>query len=381
MTINELIEIIQMGETSKVQFKETLTSGFSAELVAMANSIGGLILIGIKDKIGEIVGLSNEQIHDFNSKVANIATSSVFPIIYITTDIIKIEDKKLLVISLDEGINKPYKDQQGAIWVKQGPDKRRVFDNNEILRLFQKSANLYVDEMEVYDSSISDIDRIKFQKFYEKEFEEELTIETNEYSKILHNINILRNNKTTLGGLLFFGKEPQKFKPAFMVKAVSFFGNDIEGIHYRDSKDIKGTIPEMFDATVTFIMNNLKFIQKDQDFNSIGSPEISKITIEELVQNAFVHRDYTKNSPIRILIFDNRIEIISPGRLPNSLTIENIKAGNAVIRNNIIATFCSKTMKYRGLGSGIRRALKETPKIALINDIEGEQFKIEIPRG
>jgi len=380
MTREDIIEIVQMGETSKVQFKEILTSGLSAELVAMANSVGGTIIIGVKDQTGEIIGLSDAQLHDYSSKVANIATSNVFPIIYITTDIVKIEDKKLLVIYLDEGINKPYKDNQGSIWVKQGPDKRRVFDNNEILRLFQKSANLYVDEMEIYDSTISDIDRIKFQKFYEKEFEEELTTENSEYSKILHNINVLRNNKATLGGLLFFGKEPQKFKTAFMVKAVSFFGNDIEGVHYRDSKDIKGTIPEMFDATVTFVMNNIKFIQKNQDFNSVGSPEISKITIEELVQNAFVHRDYTKNSPIRILIFDNRIEIISPGRLPNSLTIENIKAGNAVIRNNILATFCSKTMKYRGLGSGIRRAIKETKNILLLNDIEGEQFIVTIPR-
>jgi ATP-dependent DNA helicase RecG len=99
-----------------------------------------------------------------------------------------------------------------------------------------------------------------------------------------------------------------------------------------------------------------------------------------LLQNALVHRDYTKNAPVRLLIFEDRIEIISPGRLPNSLTIDNIKFGNAVVRNNIIASLCAKTMPYRGLGSGIKRSIKEEPEVELINDVDGEQFIVIIPR-
>ncbi len=91
--------------------------------------------------------------------------------------------------------------------------------------------------------------------------------------------------------MLFFGKEPQKFKPAFCIKAVYFVGNDIEGITYRDSKDIKGTIPNLFDEGMRFLKSNLRWVQKDQDFNSIGILEISKIAIEELLQNALVHRN------------------------------------------------------------------------------------------
>ncbi len=102
--------------------------------------------------------------------------------------------------------------------------------------------------------------------------------------------------------------------------------------------------------------------------------------MQELMQNALTHRDYTKNSPIRIFIFDNRIEIISPGCLPNSLTIENIKLGNAVIRNNLIVSYASKLMRYRGIGSGIVRALKRQPDIIFQDDREGEQFKVTIPR-
>jgi predicted HTH transcriptional regulator len=95
---------------------------------------------------------------------------------------------------------------------------------------------------------------------------------------------------------------------------------------------------------------------------------------------AITHRDYSKNSPIRIMIFDDRVEIVSPGSLPNNLTIENIKMGNAVVRNNLMVSYCSKLMNYRGFGSGITRALENQPNIELINDVEGEQFIVRIPR-
>ena len=136
----------------------------------------------------------------------------------------------------------------------------------------------------------------------------------------------------------------------------------------------------MFDAGVRFFKNNLKHIQQDQNFNSPGILEIAQVAIEELLQNALVHRDYLRNSPIRLLIFDNRIEIISPGKLPNNLTVENIKLGNAVARNNLLVSYCSKIMIYSGLGSGITRSLEEQPNIEFINDIDGEQFIVKIPR-
>ena len=80
------------------------------------------------------------------------------------------------------------------------------------------------------------------------------------------------------------------------------------------------------------------------------------------------------------LLFDNRIEIVSPGSLPNRITIENVKMGNAVVRNNLLVSYCSKLMIYRGFGSGVTRSLEAQPNIELINDAEGEQFRVIIPR-
>ena len=379
----ELLDIVGSGETSRVQFKETLDNDdkIAADLIAMSNSKGGIILFGIKDKTGEICGLDYAKLQYIENRIATIATDFIKPQVFVTTEVVSIktetDSKKVLVVSLEEGIAKPYKDRNGVIWVKQGSDKRKLTDNNEQIRLFQQSGSLYVDEMIVPNTSIADIDGNKVEEYLKKIDEEGIDLSRDQ---IYRNMNILKDFHLTLGGLLFFSREPQKYRPAFGIKAVSYFGNEIEGDAYRNSKDIKGTIPELFEQGMAFFQSSLRQIQNGQNFNSIGVLEISSVALEELLQNALTHRDYSKNAPIRILIFDNRIELISPGALPNSLTIENIKMGNTVVRNNLLVTFCSKTMKYRGLGSGILRALKEQRNMELINDSEGEQFIVRIPR-
>lgn len=383
MDVLELLNIINAGETSRVQFKEKLDNpdSIAAEMIAMSNSKGGMILFGIRDKAGEIIGLDYQQLQLTENKLATIANDSVKPQIFILTEVVPLPSdtgvKNILVASLEEGIAKPYKDRNGTIWIKQGGDKRRLTDNNEQMRLFQQSGILYADEMIVPNTGVNDIDGEKVKAYLHKIQGDNIEIPKDLLYK---NLNILKSGRLTLGGLLFFAVNPQQYRPAFCIKAVSFFGNDIGGTDYRDSIDIVGTIPEMFEKGIAFFKTNLRHTQQEQNFNSTGILEISQIALEELLQNALTHRDYSKNAPVKILIFDNRVEIVSPGALPNSLTIENIKMGNAVVRNNLIVSYSSKLMKYRGLGSGITRAFKAQPDIELINDSDGEQFKVVISR-
>jgi len=382
----ELLEIIRCGETSSVQFKREFDNQdkIAAEMIAMANAKGGMIIFGIEDKTGSIIGLDYANLQSTNNKISTVANDLIKPQIYLFTEIVSIEidaeQKHILLVSIDEGIAKPYKDKNGTIWIKQGTDKRKLTDNDQIMRLFQQSGKVFVDEMVVTDTNIEDIDRKKVEDYIKR-----VTKNPDEYMKIsdnvlYQNLHIIKKNNLTLGGLLFFSNEPQKYKPAFCVKAVSFYGNSIGGLNYRDSRDMTGTIPEIFKESISFLKMNLRHEQREQNFNSVGILEISEIALEELVQNALIHRDYTRNSPIRLMIFDNRVEIISPGCLPNSLTVENIKLGTAVVRNNLLASYASKLIKYRGLGSGIVRAINEQPNIELINDESGEQFIVKIPR-
>jgi len=386
MNTIELLDIISSGETSKVQFKRELghKDQIASEMIAMSNAKGGIIIFGIEDKTGDIVGLDYGTIQSLGEKISDIANDSVNPSIYVTTEVISIsigaELKKILIVYIDEGLSKPYKDNNGSMWVKQGANKRRVTDTNEQIRLIAKSGFIYVDEIVVADTDIDCIDKNKVEDYIKLSH---LKINENTFIQddiLYRNLSIIKDSKLTIGGLLFFGKEPQRYKPAFCIKAVSFIGNSIGGSSYKDSREITGTIPSQFAQSMLFFKQNLKYLQNGQNFNKPGILEISEIALEELLQNALIHRDYSKNAPIRLMIFDDRIEIVSPGCLPNSLSIDSIMVGNAVVRNNLITSYCSKLMNYKGFGSGIIRSINEQPNIEFINDVEGELFTVKIPR-
>jgi predicted HTH transcriptional regulator len=382
MDSTELFAIIKGGESSKVQFKEQLPhpDSFAHELIAFSNSKGGLIVFGVNDKTGDLCGFSFTEIQQINQQMVNIASGKVYPPVYITTETVSVNDSQLVVVSVDEGISKPYKDSNGTIYVKNGSDKRKVTSNDEIARLLG-SRNLLADETEIFDSGIRDLDDRLFSEYFKKEFGVSYEEKGLKLEEALIAKKVMRNNQLTLAGLLFFGREPQALRPAFSIKAVMFAGNDIGGSAYRSKpEDLRGTIPELFKQGMLYVKSCIKYLQNEQGFNSTGKPEISIIALEEVLQNALIHRDYFKNSPVRLLIFDNRIEIISPGKLPNSLTVEEVKYGNPVIRNNQIALFASRTLPYSGLGSGLRRAFEAQPDMELENDIDGEQFIVRFPR-
>ena len=240
---------------------------------------------------------------------------------------------------------------------------------------------LFADEMEVEGTSIDDLDERFFNTYFKREFEKTYTELDLSYEQALVAKRALKNGRATLAGLLFFGIEPQNFKPVFTIKTVSYFGNDIAGNNFRNKpNDLMGTIPELYKQGMLFLTASLFHLQKEADFNSKGVLEVSKIALEEILQNALLHRDYFINAPIRVLIFDNRIEIISPGTLPNTLTVEEAKFGNPITRNHQLVKFASHTMPYSGLGSGLKRALKEQPNIELINDEKSGLFVAVIPR-
>ncbi|HKL86789.1 MAG TPA: ATP-binding protein [Treponemataceae bacterium] len=124
----------------------------------------------------------------------------------------------------------------------------------------------------------------------------------------------------------------------------------------------------------------MRHIQGDQGFNTLGRLEVPEQAIEELLVNALIHRDYFTSASIRVMVFVDRIEIISPGHLPDSLSIETIRHGAANRRNPTLTEHAVHLLPYRGLGTGIPRALNTWPHITLINDVVGNQFKVVISR-
>ncbi|SEI93641.1 ATP-dependent DNA helicase RecG [Allopseudospirillum japonicum] len=382
METEELLAIIARDEDSRHQFKVDVNnaSSLGAEMVAFSNSAGGLILIGVKNEDGSRSGLTRDDIGRINQIVANAATNNVRPPINPVTENILLPDGLVIVVHIEQGISKPYMDTQGFVWVKNGSDKRKVTAREELQRMFQEAALIHADETPVSGSSVTDIDQEFFDAFFEREYGERVEEQDVSRVQLLENMNLAKNGQLNICGALLFSSRPQIRLPVFIVKAVAFPGVDIEDEHYIDSQDINGKLSDVFQKVLGFVLANIRHVQNEQGFNSVGEPEVPRIVLEELIANALIHRDYFVSAPIKVLVFANRIEIVSPGHLPNNLTIENIKMGNSNVRNPILASFAPKVLPYRGLGSGIKRAIKAYPDIEFIDDRAGNTFKAIIKR-
>ncbi|MCD4818400.1 MAG: putative DNA binding domain-containing protein [Candidatus Cloacimonetes bacterium] len=380
METSELIEIIARDEDSKHQFKANVTNETSLgiEMIAFSNSLGGMIIIGASDD-GTISGLTREDMGRLNLMVSNAGSQQIKPPINPITENIYLEDGLVMIVHIPQGISKPYMDKNGVIWVKSGANKQKATSREEIQRMYQSAGLIHGDEIPVSNMTVADIDEKSFAEFYEKQFEESFEEQNLPLKQLFKNLNLCNNDYSiNVAGSLLFGKNNKYLLPAFIVKCVTYPKADIDEDNYWDSQDISGTLKRVFDDTIGFVLRNVKRVQNDKNINSLGELEIPKIVFEEIITNALIHRDYFISAPIRIFIFNNRIEIISPGHLPNNLTIENIKSGNSNIRNPILASFATKILPYRGLGNGIRRALSAYKNIEFIEDRDGNIFKVLI---
>ena len=158
-------------------------------------------------------------------------------------------------------------------------------------------------------------------------------------------------------------------------------GNSIHLSLYDDIETFSGPLRRIFDDTLAFVLRNLHKVQAGQGINSPGVPEIPRVVFEELLFNALIHRDFLVSAPIRVLVFDNRIEIISPGHLPNNLTVENIRARNSNLRNPILASYAARgLLPHYGLASGVPRALESWPDIEFRDQRDGCLFVATVRR-
>lgn len=248
--------------------------------------------------------------------------------------------------------------------------------------MYQSSALIHGDEIPS-GIPVTDIDERLFADFYKGQFGEPLNKQELPLPQLLNNLNLAKDGIFNVAGALLFAQNVQYRMPAFVVKCVVYPGRELDEIEYLDSQDVVGTMRHVFDDVLGFVLRHIRRVQGDQGVNSLGELEVPKIVFEELIANALIHRDYFVTAPVRIFVFSDRIEIVSPGHLPNNLTIENIKSGNSNIRNPILASFATKLLPYRGLGSGIRRALKAYPDINFEDDREGNMFKsiVRLPAG
>lgn len=375
----ELRNQILLGEDSTRQFKRepSADAKMAGEIVAFANSGGGQIFVGV-EKDGTIAGVTGGEAEKVGEDMAKIAWDNIRPPFSILSKSIPTTDGIVVVIEIPDGASKPYCDNKGVYWVKNGPDKRRVQSPEELARLFQSGEKLYAESQVVAASTLEDFDHNRFERFYEAKYSETPPNRSGEgeaYQRTLENLELAYSGRVTVAGLLLFGNRNRLpvLLPEMKVEAIWFKGTERAGSEWHDQRTMSGTLAEQFDEGMGFLKRWNSRVQADGSFNQTGHPEVPETVFEELLVNALIHRDYFIKDSIKVFIFDERIEIRSPGKLPNSLTVGQIRRGVRRSRNVLLASFAPDLLNFRGIGSGIVRSLKIWPSIFWVNDTESEE--------
>ena len=378
---SELQEIIQQGENSSVEFKEygIKADSLAKEIVAFANSQGGVILLGVTDQ-GGIIGIPTDSA--IEEWVMNIVRDRVVPALDVKFNRHTFENKILAEITVPKGKDKPYQ-TAGKYYVRVG-STNRIASQSELMRLFQVSGIFHYDGNNVEGSNKRDLNFTALDTYfndYDIDFSKE---SEQDKERLLINTDILHEatGQTTIGGLLIFGINPERYLPQSGISFAHFAGNEIQS-ELIDKQNISGPLPFQVDRCLATFKNNLRL---PSDIKG-GKRELKRQyppmkVFRELIVNACLHRNYAIiGSRIRLFMFNDRIEFISPGRLPNTVTIDKLKAGVSYASNPILVKFMENLRYIDRLGRGLPMVYQEIRKLGqeVIFKEVGEEFRVIVP--
>ena len=386
MTEKGILELRDLAEVGKVQFKERIVDNYdiATEICAMSNYRGGRIVIGINDKTGAINALSYKETQETTATLGQIASDMLNPSILIETETSKVNGGNIVIVIIKEGTNKPYHDNKGIIWIKQGSDKRKIFDNMELKAMMDDCGTFEADEKKFREAlpkktvdgrNTDDLDADEIAS---------LLIKDKTAADILRNLKLIRpDGRFTVAAVILFARAVQRFFPTYTAKCISFFGNSIGGTEYRDrfpDTSMEGNILHQFNAIMQFFTRNLRNVQVEENFNSLGELEIPSVALMEFTANALIHRSLVWTMPVRVFIFDDRVEIHSPGNLPAGMTVESVVSGMSMPRNDLLFNNAAFLLPYTGAGSGLKRAMETGIEVQLSDNEKTKEFVVTIPR-
>lgn len=380
MNESQLKDRIKKGEGFHTEFKEILPEKNKTikEIVAFANTDGGQLIFGVTDA-GEIQGIEN--VDESMRIIDDLAYQQCEPPVTVVQETVKINKKTVLIVNIPKGTQRPYKTSGGHYYIRSS-NRCRQASREELLRLFQAGESIYYDETTIHRANFKDMDLDSFGEFLLNYTD--IKANESELKNYLKNLHLIdENNKPTAAGILFFGRKPQFFFQSSRVICAYIKGTDL-AVPPFDKKDITGRIPDILENTLKFLNLYLREEHVINGFEPEIRREISPAALREAVVNAISHRDYTLGGPIRVIIYEDRLEIRTPGKLPNSVTIDSMKIGGShILRNPTIYNLLYKMGMVTDLGSGVRRIItlvrSYSQKEVLLQETDNE-FILTIPR-
>ena len=369
---------IPESENQYIEFKSEKVKAMTLaeEIIAFANAEGGEIWLGIEDD-GTVSGLSRS----FEEDIMNICHNTCIPSIRPEYENIRVDNKLVARVIVPKGKDKPYYTSRNKYFIRVGSTKR-IASREEMLRLFEASGALHYDLVELDKARINDLDMGQIAEYFTRYQISFLDESDEERQRLMRNTDILgENHKPTIGGLLIFGLSPERIIHASGISFAHFEGKSL-GEELIDKKNIGGRLPLQVDNCLAALKANLITSSSIQGAKRIDFTPYPDPVYRELIVNACVHRNYAiSGSNIRFFLFQDRLEVISPGRLPNTVNVEKLPVGTSYARNPVLVRFMENMGYVDKLGRGLPMVCNFARKSGKKVHFEemGDEFKVVLP--
>lgn len=375
--------LIQQGEGKRVEFKERITQPNTVikTAVAFANSGGGRLIIGVEDQTRKIIGVTEKESLELPDQLTNALHDSIEPQIAFEVEHYNHQGRHLIVIDVFPGGQTPYfvktlKKEHGT-FIRVGATNRKA-DGQTIQQLERQKLNISYDEEVARGYPLQNLDLKSLGEFFAESTDRKLK------QSDLINLKILRHEnkklQPTRGGVLLAGKKP--LHENTYISCALFKGTQTE--EFIDRKECQGTLYQQALEAMNFLKKHIPLRGKITGLKREDQYEIPLIALREALINAIVHRDYSlENSHTKIGIFDDRVELISPGCLPKSLDLQDLEVGRSEIRNKVIARFFKEVKYVEEWGTGINKMIESCRRQGLKPPIFKETglfFKVILSR-
>lgn len=373
----EIRELIESGETSRVEFKSDREKNidFAKEIAAFANGSGGYLLIGIEDD-GTVSGVSKPL--KFEEKIFNVCSDSIRPVVTPELWKYKIDGKDVFCFYISQGFSKPYAILQRGrerYYTRRGTRVQEA-GRDELLRLFQTSGQIHYEATPLIKGGYNDLDFARAIDFFRYNQINRIDIsgwQGDRVKRFLKNKEILVEYQgklhPTVAGALLFGKKPSSLLgyPGITVTKFANTERDYNYVDFRLDKPIMNTFSEHGgkeeSGLIDEALEKIKSIILEKSSATLkGAARVvdypyPEESIREAIVNAVAHRDYTISGiDIRVDIYPDRLEVESPGKLPDTISLESIRLGAKYYRNQILVQYLKESgfMDLHSLGIPVK---------------------------
>ena len=375
------------GESKNVEYKVTLpdkSEKCMKTIVAFANTQGGKLIVGIDDKTHEIVGVENEILFQVMDGIANAVSDSCMPQIIPDIEPQTVDGKTVIVVSVEAGKNRPYylksKGKENGTYIRVAGTSRQAFPE-KIRELEMEGARISWDELTCVGYSVSDeaTERLcqDIESFRKKAGMTEHSVKKEQ----LINWKILKQSEGQVMATNAYALLTSDYFPFSKTQCAVFKGTD--RAVFLDKREFTGPIYAQIESAVDFVLRNIRLGARIDGLVRKEKYELPLEAIREMIINAHCHRNLLDESCIQVAVYDDRLEVTSPGGLYNGLTYEEVMNGHSKIRNKAIANIFSQMGLVEAWGSGIKRILNAAKEYGLLEPKFQEfdnMFRVELFR-